>query len=39
MHGTECARIEGRLFNFTEIIFGIASQRDSADRDRRVVAM
>lgn len=31
--------IEGRLFNFSEIIFGIASQRDSADRDQRVVAM
>jgi hypothetical protein len=31
--------IEGRLFNFSEIIFRIASQPDSADRDQRVVAM
>ena len=39
MPDTECAGLKAAYFNFSEIIFGIASQRDSADRDQRVVAM
>ena len=32
-------RIEGRLFNFGEVILGIAIQYDSSDRHQWVVAM
>ena len=39
MPGTKCAGLKSRLFNFGEIIVGIAIQDNSADRHQWVVAM